>query len=403
MAVAENLLHYWEPKIVKVPSLEISKTDTGGYFKIRWGDIAFSPDAFDGEPPDKHSVDLSFGQYSYVSTPVGEGTLLLREWTNDQIVYEMYDPEFDVNLLDESVDESGEECTIPLVVGTVTHMQPQRTGADNELRYFWPFESDVIGGINRAYVDGVEISNYWVFDGDTIYRTYGLGGSELTFSGTASMQNIDDVFSWGCTQLGLEYRNMHNAETRLDYVVDSQMLLIEFLDQVAYYCNCSFYIIDGVLTLMNNEGFNGIAEIIDFADLKYNKPERIKTYSATWDKRIPAVDVSQGHYLSSIPQEIILSGSHSIVGSDRSLDVVMNEESIYVEPRLQAILDTEEMWDISVSLPLTRFPQIYEMLTFQDVRKYGETINGWMKIEAIQLDYGAKAVNLNGHGVLTMG
>ncbi|GBC62482.1 hypothetical protein DENIS_3454 [Desulfonema ishimotonii] len=394
---------FWNASILSLPSLELRSNADGGYISGNYGSVTFAPDAFSGAPPLKLDVDLRFGITSATAFLIYKGSLLLREYKPLEITYDVWEPERTEKLLDEGTDENGDDCVLPLVIGTVNHMNPQRTGSDTTNTYHRPDFYGEIGTDWHAYDDGVLIDDNWTDNGDgTITRSVDIVG-ELTFSGTGNITNIGQLFKWACDRLSLTFQNLHGGDIPLDCVITSQEILISFLERVAWYCGYIFYLYEDegvdVLRLVSLDQNNGVSYIeqFDAVSITYSwSDSRIKSYSAQWTVREAADGAIQEREI-----ERKVFGQSAVVGEELELPYVFNEDPELVETRLDWILAYEEKPVVQMDIPLIRMPQPGEEVWFSDRRIQVDAV-GSMRITNINLNYKEKSVTLQGRGDVTI-
>lgn len=394
---------WWEPKVVEMPSLELSRESEKGYMKASWGQVAFVPDAFPGAPPRKTTINLDWGMTYAGSVRVFDGTIVLRKQTPKKIMYDIFEPEFKDKLLDSGINTNGEACTKPLVIGSVEYMSPQRTGAVAEQKYYLPAFSGAIGSGINAYDDGVLINDHWVDNGDgTVSRTVNIVG-ELTFSGTGTMTNLGELFAWGSSVLGLELRDeLAKKDMPIDVVVTNQQYLIDFLSSVAWYCDHGFYIKEGILYLVSNDLDNG-SQLVDIEGGDFEPisivpswAQPIKKYSAKWGVRYAKVD-ENGSRIETKDLEAEVLSDFTAVGTEKTATKVYNFDIETVKKRLQVLLDRGNLPQITLDIPFVRLPGYGERIDFSNTLT-APAISGFMHVRKIHLDYKGRALNVTGDG-----
>lgn len=393
---------WWEPKVVDLPSMDMGRSSGGGYMKPTYGQIAFAPDTYSERPPRKATVDLNWGLKYSSSIKIFNGTIILRKYTTQELVYDIFRLEMEVKLLKTGVDTEDNDINLPLVLGDVTHMSPQRTGDKSEQRYYFPDFVGSIGDGVDAYDDGVLINDSWTDNGDgTVSRSVDLVG-ELTFSGTGNKTDIINLFNWGCEELGLIFDSHLAKNIELDCVVTSQQYIIDFLDEIAWYCDHGFYVLDDMLYLVHNDADNGIQEVaLSGADVTpvgftYHWPQPVKKYTAEWTTRYAKTD-KDGSRIKSKDHKVEIFSEYTEIGIEESLSGIYNESKNKVKARLNDILDRENKSTIKVELPLFRLPRYGERIDFTD-RLSVNPVEGYVHCRKFSLDYEAKTVIIEGDG-----
>jgi len=394
---------WWSPKVISMPSLELSRTSNGGYQKPSWGQVSFAPDTYEGAPPRKAEVSLDWGLNYSNSIHLFDGTIVLRRYTTQSLDYDIFEKEYEVELLEEGVDTNDDEILRPLVIGRVEHMNPRRTGSETERKYYLPdFEGSIGSGID-AYDDGVLINDNWTDNGDgTISRSVNIVG-ELTFCGTGNSKTLIDVFEWACNKLEIEL-NSDNAtsDIEIDAVITGQQYVFDFLDKLAFYCDHGFYIQEGVLHLISNDVDNGSQSIglgegeFDPINITYEWPQPVKKISTEWQTRYAKVD-ENGSRIETEDHEIEILSDFSVIGIEQTIGNIYNFDEDKVRTRLNALMDRANRPNISIEIPLYRLPVYGERIDFVDLVNINPA-TGYVKCRDISLNYDNKAVSIKGDG-----
>jgi hypothetical protein len=384
------MAYWWAPGIVSMPSMEVGSGTRGGYARVSWGKIEFAPNAFANEPPAQADIEFDWGLDSANLLHLFDGALYRRGYDNRRVSYDLYEPGYATKLLDEGVDEQGNDCVRPLVVGTVTHMIPQRTEPDTGQKYYMPDFA-----LYDFYDDGVLINDNWTIGGGYAERSVNLVGS-LSMSGSGNMATLADVFDWACGRLGLSFNNIHGGDVPLNCVIYGQQLLIDFLDKIAWYCGRQFTVLGGELTLIDMTQDNGDRALgrFDSLDLSYSWPMPIKSYKAEWSVReFDAATVS----LISVDRKAEYFTGQAI-GDEKTIDVY-DETVSDVNNKILAIAAQEALVSISINLPLDQIPQIGERIDFED-RKKAHDISGHLRVRSYSIDYREKVASIHGDGAV---
>ena len=377
-----------------MPSMTLGSGVKGGFVKVDWGNIAFAPNAFTSEPPAKANVDLDWGLVSSSTIHIFDGEVYRRSYTNRAIGYDIFEPEYDTKLLTEGVDVKNEvgdpdvDVYEPLIIGTVTYMPPQRTGLNTEEKYYMPDFASY-----DFFDDGVLINDNWTIGATYAERSVAIVG-ELTISGTGNMTTLNDVFTWAAGEMGLAYENVHGGDVALNYVASSQMLMVDFLDAIAYYCNYQFYIRDDTISLVDMDQDNGeqTIEEFDFVEISYEWPMAVKKYSAAWTlRKFDPTTVS----LIADEKEIEYFTDNPL-GDEVSI-TVYDQTVSNATTKIEAIAAQDAKVVISLSLPLDRLPSIGEKIEFTD-RKQAHNIAGYLRVRAYSINYGANTLDIKGNG-----
>ncbi|MBU1621828.1 MAG: hypothetical protein KJ604_20420, partial [Gammaproteobacteria bacterium] len=131
--VSDELLtleHSWLPYVFdfSAPQYRIAK-QYGGWVRLGFGDIALSPDLFASDwPPPKNATATV--QYT-ASTEAAAVTLFscsmrLKTFGQTFVKYEMFEPVYPQNVLNEGPNYDGETVPYPRAFGVVSHVAPIR-------------------------------------------------------------------------------------------------------------------------------------------------------------------------------------------------------------------------------------------------------------------------------------
>lgn len=389
--------YWWKPGIVSMPSMTVGSGIKGGFVRVDWGSISFAPNSYAAEPPPKATVELDWGIDSSNTLHIFDGEIYRRKYTNKSIDYDVFEPEYDTKALTEGVDVKSEvddpdvDAYQPLIIGTVTYMTPQRTGLDTEQKYYMPDFATY-----DFFDSGVLINDNWTIAGGYAERSIDIVGG-LTISGTGSMTTLNDVFSWAATQMGLGYENIHGGDVALNCVINSQMLMVDLLDTLAYYCCYQFYIKNDIIYLVDMNQDNGQQEIeeFDFVEISYEWPMPTKKYSASWSLSKFEVETTS---LVDDPQKIEYFTPNPV--GDETTVTPYDESITDVTAKIVAIAAQDAKVKISLSLPLDRLPSVGEKITFTD-RKQAHNISGYLRVRSYSLNYGSKTLDITGNGEIT--
>ena len=389
--------YWWKPGIISMPSMTLGSGVKGGFVRVDWGNIAFAPNSFTSEPPAKASINLDWGLNSDNTLHVFDGEIYRRSYSNTSLGYDIFEPEYATKLLTEGVgvkNETGDpDVTVyqPLVVGSVIYMAPQRSGLTSEEKYYMPDFASY-----DFFDDGVLINDNWTIGGGYAERSIAIVG-ELTISGTGNMLTLDDVFSWAAGEMGLGYENIHGGDVALNCVAESQMLMVDFLDAIAYYCSYQFYIKNDTIYLvdMNQDNGEQTIEAFDFVTIQYEWPMTVKKYSASWS--LKTFDATITSLIAD--EKEVEHYTDNPVGDE--VTITPYDQTISdVTTKIEAIAAQDAKVIVSLSLPLDRLPSIGEKISFTD-RKQAHNITGYLRVRTYSINYSAKTLDIKGNGELT--
>ena len=396
--------YWWKPGVVSMPSMTLGSGVKGGFVRVSWGNISFAPNSFISEPAPHFGISLDWGIDSANLMHIFDGEIYRRSYNNKTIVYDIFEPEYDTKLLAEGLDvkDSSDdpeseiivypdmEVTQPLVIGTVDYMTPQRTGLAIEQKYYMP---DFAAGTYHFYENGYPIDDHWTVADGYAERSVNIN-EDLSISGTGNMTTLNDVFTWASAQMGLDYVNVHGGDVSLNYVEYSQMLMVDFLDKIAYYCNYQFYIKDGVVYLVDMNQDNGQQDIeeFDFVEISYEWPMAIKEYSAAWTLR----KFNSGLVVLENDEKEVKHYTDSAIGDEVSI-TPYDQTIADVGAKIATIAAQEKKVIVSLSLPLDQLPAIGEKITFDD-RKQAHDISGYLRVQTYSINYSSKTLDIKGTG-----
>ena len=394
---------WWKPKVIEMPSLELSRQSNGGYQKPSWGSISFAPDTYDEEPPRKAQISLDWGLTYSGSIHIFDGTIILRKFITEQIDYDIFESEYEVELLEKGTNTEDNDVALPLVIGNVNHMSPQRTGSDTEQTYYLPDFSGSIGDDISAYDDGVQINDSWTNNSDgTVSRSVDLVG-ELTFSGTGNMATLIGVFGWACEKLNLTLDVLLAEENvEIDTVITSQQYILDFLSGLSWYCDHGFYIREGVLYLISNKQDNGSQYIglgegdFDPISITYEWPQPVKRMSANWQTQHAKVD-KNGSRIETEDHGVEVFSDYTTIGTEENISQVYNFDETKVKNKLQILIDRANMPRVSLEIPLYRLPIYGERIDFTDPIK-ATPVKGFVRCRQVSINYLNKSAHIKGDG-----
>ena len=126
--------HYWDAYIESFSSPQYqTATDYGGFVRMGFGQIAFSPDAFaaDWVPPKQHTIAIKYTATTEgLAVTLFTGDIYLNSFDEEIVTYTLNDPKYTQKLLDVGPDYKGNTVPYPKAFGSVTHVEPLRL-ADN--------------------------------------------------------------------------------------------------------------------------------------------------------------------------------------------------------------------------------------------------------------------------------
>jgi alkylation response protein AidB-like acyl-CoA dehydrogenase len=109
----------------------------GGHCKLGFGQISFVPTLFESHSPPPNQISLVIQVAR--NTEEDAVTLItcdafLNEFDETRVSYDIYDPKYPQDVLDEGPDYNGDTVPYPKAFGTVTHVTPLRLADDGSSR-----------------------------------------------------------------------------------------------------------------------------------------------------------------------------------------------------------------------------------------------------------------------------
>ncbi len=178
-----DLVEYWAPYVLSF-SAPVYETAFifGGYVNMTFGQIAFSPDAFDSYwPPDSIlDIDVYYAEAGDSGMiHLFGGDVFLDEYDFDYVRYNLLSKEYDSDLLDEATDYNENTVALPKAFGPVVHVTPVRLEDDSAGRPVYDLGGIGTGSVSVAldsferYAGGTKTlvickSNHPFDDGDSV-------------------------------------------------------------------------------------------------------------------------------------------------------------------------------------------------------------------------------------------
>ncbi|MCP4105259.1 MAG: hypothetical protein GY749_06945 [Desulfobacteraceae bacterium] len=385
---------FYPGEIISFPNLTLTMARHNGLIASNLGDLVLIPTAMGGDEPEKMTVGLRYGLNDKIAIDVFEGTVLWDGYTAQALKYKIYKPSLNYHCLDRGKDENGKEVPIPLAIGNISFMTPQRTGSSSENRYYTPgFET----GTFRAYDGGWEIPG-WTDNGDgTVSRAADIVDT-LYFSGTGRLRTLEDVAAWGAGRLGLEFDNHHPSAGTIpvDYVLSKQEYVLDFLGPLAFYYNSRIVVRDGVLSLFDAGTNNGISTLgaFGYKSFSIGKPNRIKFLNAS-------VSWREIRYKDDTPiveektETASAEGLFPESGKEENISQVYNCDLGTVEARLAILAEYLERRKVSITLPIYRRTQVLEEINLINISSV-KTKTVSFRAENIAIDVRNKTITVSG-------
>jgi hypothetical protein len=188
----------------------------------------------------------------------------------------------------------------------------------------------------------------------------------------------------------------------VDAVITNQQYVLDFLDNLAWYCDHGFYIREGTLCLISNDADNSSQSVglgegdFDPINITYEWPQPIKKISAKWQTRYAKVD-EDGSKIDSEDHEVEVFSEFTAIGIEEDISRVYNFDDTKVKSKLQTIINRANLPQISLEIPLYRLPTYGERIDFVDLVNITPA-TGYVRCREVSLDYENKSAHIKGDG-----
>lgn len=385
------------------------KLDGSGNIKI--SAKRFLDDAYWGFPDVSYDCRLSF-----TSTLEDDRTVLLTGtlYRNqidlpESFGFDLYQQEYNVDLLAEATDYNGDTVPLPMAFGAVSYVKPVRlpdAGGGNQ-RYSAGSLTGTKHTHWHVFDDGVDVcTNATAISGNVFELTVAAVG-EITISGTGATSDDYQIYAQLC---GASYLNLAVIDdvgaNTISVWQDSQIRVVDFLDAMAGATRCFFYILNGTMYThamdMTSDYYGTLAYNVRTDGLegtKYEKKNPISVARYKWKYRESVASPAQMVKETELEESVTTNYAY---GSDTTLDVMTTSRTTASLRLVNAALyySTSRAF---FSLPLINtLIRPGTKITLTDDRYTGVTLTANpLYVRDIVYDFLQKQMNIEGDASLT--
>jgi hypothetical protein len=401
---AQSETHYWDPfvKTIQETRREISQP-WGGYCKIDWGSIDFSPELFESEWPPPLTIDI---QIDHGETEAAKSTIFLGIGHLDTfdmrtVRYKLFEDAPDDLALSDAPDYDGETDRVyPLALGTVTYRKAMQKDSNT-----WHLGG--IGGTKHTdwhvFDDGVDICSNATDNLDGTFDLSVAPVGTVTLSGTHDdIATLADLFDWGATALGLtlDTTKARSPSPSIGFWLDEQTQVLDVLRRASEACGHCFYTTSTSIYLIDMLTDNGTGTLTEFDYFT-------ATYSALFPAAIfevtrvvrEAVNDGMGAHVLETEKPLRIASSYRYGRTIRVEE--WSESQSDVKSWLGDTQDIYEKYQVTVSVPLSgSLPVPGKKYTVEDSNLITATTITF-RVRSCSVDFFKEIVTLSGDGTIT--
>ena len=357
----QSLEHFWENLVIRFdpPQYQLP-TNYGGWCKLGFGSVEFSPGLFSAAwpPPVEISVTAKYtAADEAAAATLFTGVGYRSSYTRESVVYQLYPDAYSVRLLVDGVDYDARQVSLPRAFGRVTHVTPIRLAdVAGKPTYHKGYIASTTPGTDwDVYDDGVSINANVTDNGDGTFSLSATPVGEVTMSGLAAETDLQETFSWACNSARLNLTLNHTYDRdpspEINYWATSQMLLTDFLSNVAAYFTHLYYIAGSTLNLVDMKKDNGSRSVGEFGYFpgRYLNDAPISILRSTWQTRA-AVEETVGKYVKDFSHEAIRASLYPY-GNDKSVES-FHDVRVNITTALTDILAFSMRQRMEIPIPL---------------------------------------------------
>ena len=399
--------HFWEGSVIDFDPISFNpSTNHGGYCKMEYGSFTLKSSAFAGVgltiPPRMFQVLIQYtpDTESNAETLI-QGTAFRTKFDRNGSVYDVYGPNYTQEFLVKIDDYNGDTIAIPRALGQVDYRHCIRLPDSGGYPvYHNGYLSGTKGVDWTVEDDGINISANAIDDGGGFFHLTASAAGEVTVSGVGEIETLDDLFTWGASELGLTYDNALISNKTLSKWIDSQGTLISYLDDIAASCCHIFYIKAGELVIVSMDTANGSRSVdeYDFYPSSYEDDTPVSTLTFDWGYRGVNVD-GLDHHIADYDDSETVASAYSF-GSDEDIEIYNTVNKATIRSRLETILDYLNKERARLKMKLTSgLPLPGEQITSVDESTHSPTTFRFFARQLVY-DFLERTVTVDGDGVI---
>ncbi len=313
----KSLTYWWDEVIVSFDPPQFSMdTDQGGFCRMNFGGIEFSPKLFIGDwpPPIKCPITIQYLDDDATdesgATTLFTGTAQITSYDRDSVKYDLYGDDYTTPLLLETVDYNGDLVPLPKIFGNISYAVPIRLADVGGKQTFHKagIVSTTPGSSFSVFDDGINVDGNVTDNADGTFSLTATPTGEVSMSGIGEDTDLDDIVEWAChaDRLNLTYSGTYvrTVQPSLIYYATNQTPLVDFLSNICAFYTHLFYISGTTLNLVDMLKNNGTRTVTEFkyfpSNFEYNRP--LSTIRASWEERV-AVTETIGSYVKTYNYE----------------------------------------------------------------------------------------------------
>lgn len=368
-----GLTHNWKPRVIafEAPTMT-TPSSHGGYAKMSFGKITFSPSLFysaseginDWPPPTNGTIRIYYTDTDEASRElVFEGTAHLSDYDYQGVTYSLYGSSYDTEV-------------VILTSGALTVGQKYKI-------------TNYVAGDDFVNVGGANITDF-IFTATGTTPTVWANGSTLApYYNDTLVKVITDILSLIPEISSVESTYARSVSPNVAYAVPSDILAVNLAGDIAEFYSHFFYIIDGVAYLVDMLGNNGttktLTEFQFFKAPKYEQP-CIAEVATAYD-------------------EITYKASSSYpYGSSLSVDCYHTTEA-NIQAAIDDILTLENSQRISnLCIPMIagNFPLLGQRIDIPDTAHVAD-LSSYIRARKLTFDFIGDQIKIEGEGVIAAG
>jgi len=410
----------WKPYVISFdsPQYQLARA-WGGYCQLGFGSIELSPDLFSSEWPPPVSNDITI-KYTSTNDDSPEtfftGVAHLRSITQDSIIYDLFGEKYDIDLLAEDTDYSGNTVPLPRAFGSVSYVNPVRLAdVGGKPTYHKGYVAGTKGTDWHVFDDGVDIDGNVTDNGDGTFSLSATPVGQVSISGTGKYgtgvnDELTSIMEWAC---GASYLNETYADTyarasqpSVAHWAGNQRKILDFLSDLCAFFTHLFYIDSSGLHLVDMKLDNGSSIYTEFEYMPsaYEYAPPVSLFSSEWTEREPGEWVASG---GGAPTAAAVYVKETVMSTSKTSSYAYGSEE-QIEPYQATESDiTTALTDIesfihkpgcNLKIPLAgSLPSPGEKLSWTDT-SLGQSTDIWIRARTIKYNFNDEEIIIEGEG-----